>query len=253
MASQVVQLLGEQLNYNDPQPLSIAQPAWIPSLVGFLSLCKSLHTTDPPTPPWSIALRILSTILPILTSALSPDHPLRSRCPALKVFCRFIFGWFSSQMENVTSRDLGNLVQAIGGLIQAVGDPFEFTLDLPLHDGRPGSTVDYEPIMAVVALVELASSDVWQNHLSRSNFTLCEETLFTREGKWFALGNMLETATHSSGFLRAPVRTAAAITRLKELGCSNIARLVILLAVANVVGDADRDAGGLMRIAILGG
>ncbi|KAF9644734.1 hypothetical protein BDM02DRAFT_3190330 [Thelephora ganbajun] len=248
MASQVVQLLGGQLNYNDPQPLSIAQPAWIPSLVGFLSLCKSLHTTDPPTPPWSIALRILSTILPTLTSALSPDHPLRSRCPALKVFYEFMFGWFSSQMENVTGGDLGDLVQAIGGLIQAVGDPFEFTLDLPLHDGRPGSTVDYEPMTVVVSLIELASSDLWQNHLSRSNFTSCEEILSTREDRRIAFGNMLETETRSSGFLRAPARITAAITRLAELQCSNTAEAVILWARTNAVGDAtDHDAWRLMR------
>jgi len=230
MASQVVQLLGNHFCSMDPEhPLDV-QPAWIPPLLDFLLLCEKFYTTDSPPYPGSTALYILSnspgsahlntTILPILTSTLSPTHPLQSRSSALKAFHRFIPGWFSSQMENIPEKDLDEL-------LQAVGDPFQFTSDPPLDDRQPMDAANYNPMLAVVVLIGFASSDLWRNHLRRSNFTSCEEIVSTEEGLRTAFRSMTDTAAHVlPEFLSNPSKVTAAIRRLEELQCSSTAGVV---------------------------
>jgi hypothetical protein len=170
------------------------EPAWIPPLLRFLSLDGGSGATEP---AHLIALRILAIsegsadfgkiILPILTSSLLPTHPLQARRLALNVFEKFAFGWFSSQMENIPSKDLE-------GLVQAVGDPFQFP-DLPLQDGEPVDPPFYEPTMATTVLIEFASSDLWRDYLRRSNFTSFEEMVSTWDGKRTALE---DTFTHNT-------------------------------------------------------
>jgi len=227
MASKVVQLLGKHFDSTDPEhPLDV-QYTWIPPLVGFLSLYERFYSADSPSYPRSIALRILSTtthfsttILPLLTLALSPTHPLQSRSSTLKVFHRSMFGWFS-QKENVPDGD-------IESLLQAVGDPFKFIPDPPLHDGRPVDAVDYDPVMVVVILIEFALSNLWRDHLRDSNFTSCEETTSTEEGRRAVLGHMVAHAWPES--LCTPSNVIAAIRGLEELQCSNTAEVVIVWA-----------------------
>jgi len=244
MAGMVVQLLGKEIDSHPPKNFFYG---WIPPLLGFLSLGEKFYTVGSQPDPGVIALRILllspgyarfgETLSSILASALSPTHPLRSRTLALMVFHKSISGWLSSEMDNIPRKGLGKL-------LRAVGDPFQFTTDLPLQDVKPGGAVGYEPMMVAVVLIELASSDLWRNHLSRSNFTSCEGIVSTEEGKKVALGCMLETATHSwSKLLCTPAKITAAIRRLEELQCPNTAEVVVLWAWTIGVTDAvDHDA-----------
>ena len=230
MASQVMRLLGKHFDSTDPEHQFDAKPAWIPPLVGFLSLHEKFYTADSPPYRGSIALHILSlsqgsaqfgtTLLPILTLALSSIHPLQSRKWALKTFHKFMSGWFSPQMEEVPGEDLKNL-------LRAVGDPFHFTPGPSLYGRQPVDTADYDPMMVLVVLIEFASSDLWRNHLRRSNFTSCENIVSTEEGWMAALRSMSDAAAHAfTEFLSNPSKVIAAIGRLEELKCSNTVGVV---------------------------
>jgi len=244
-ANRVIQLLGKRFYPTEPGPEEFSS-SWIPPLLDFLSLCEKLHSAE-----GSAALRILSyrqrysdfgaRIIPVLTSTLLPTHPLQSRVLALKIFRRFAPGWFSSQIETILHKDLDNFLQAIG-------DPFQFP-DYSLQDGRSVDTADYEPMEAAVILIEFASSDLWRNHLCRSNFNSCEESLFTEEGKRTALSCMLDTATRLlPDFLCTPAKVVAAVKRLEELQCLNMAETVLLWAwTANVMDVGDHSAWGLIE------
>jgi hypothetical protein len=249
MAREVVRLLGKRFYswsfYHD------VKSAWIPPLLAFLSLSEKFDSVNSPPYPGFIALHILSTsrgypgfcksLLPVLASTLLPTHPLQSRCLALKIFHTFISGWFS-EMENVSDKDRGNLVEAIG-------DPFQFNPDLPLQDGKSVGRADYEPTEAMVVLIGFVSSELWRNHLRRSNFTSGEKILSTREGKRTALRCMLDTATHKwSWYLYTPTKIIAAIRRLEELQCPNTAEAVVLWAwTFGVIPLWDHDAWGLVQ------
>lgn len=131
MASEIVESLGNYVFRKHRVCFIGTQPAWIPPLLGFLPLSEKLNKRRRHT---LVALRILATstgsadfgtmILPVLVSPLLQTHPPQSRHLVLQVFNRTMFGWFSSQMENIPSEDLNKLVQA-------VGDPFQFP-DFPL-------------------------------------------------------------------------------------------------------------------------
>ena len=247
MTSEVVQSLGRHFFRTNPVSFIDVEPAWIPPLLGYLSLNEKLDSTRS---PGLVALRILATspgyanfgpmILPILTSSLLPTHPLQARCLALNIFERFAFGWFSPQMGDVPSKDLERLVQA-------VGDPFQFP-DLPLQDGKPVDPPNYDPMIATAVLIEFASSDLWRNHLRRSNFTSFEEIVSTRDGKRTALVCMLEMATYPwVEFLCTAPKISMAIRRLEELQCLNTAEVVIMWAwTAGVVNPVDHDTWQLI-------
>ncbi|KAF9644233.1 hypothetical protein BDM02DRAFT_1056006 [Thelephora ganbajun] len=231
MASRVVHLLEKHFDPNVSKDVPYAEPTWIPPLLGFLSLSERFYTTDVPPYPGLTTLRILSTspvyadfdktIIPVLTSTLLPTHPLQSCTLALKVFYTFMPGWFSSQMEDALDEDLDKF-------LQAVGNPFLFTPDISLQDGKPVGTVDYEPMMAAVVLIEFASSDLWRDHLRRLNFASYEEIVSTEEGRNTALRWMLGPAVNSRrDFLRTPTKITTAIRRLEELQCLNTAEVVI--------------------------
>ena len=247
MASEAMQLLGKWFK---SVPFLVVHHHWIPTLLGFLSLCEKFYLTESLPHPGSITLCMLfdspsysgfcEMVFPILTSILLPTHPLQSRSLALGVFNRFRNEWFSSQMENILYKDLS-------GLLQAVGDPFQFP-NLPLWDGQPMVMAGYEPMMTVILLIEFASSDLWQNHLCHSNFTSCEEIMSTGEGRRAALKCMWDLITHSrSELLRTPVKMIVAIERLVELKCFNTAEVVILWTwTAGVVNPLDSDAWNLI-------
>ena len=235
MASRVVQHIGKSERR--------VPSSGIPLLLRFLSLCDKTSFEDR-----LAALCILSSsppssysdamILHLLTSILLPTHFLQLRTLALNIFNQFAAGWFSSQMESIPYKDLNNL-------LQAVGDPFQFP-DLPLQDGKPVVTQKYQPMDAVVVLIEFASSDLWRNHLRRSNFTSCEETLSTEEGRRDGLSSILDTAVCSrQGFLCTSAKIITAIRRLEKLQCLNTAEVVILWAwTVGVVNAMDHDAWG---------
>ena len=243
MASEVVQSLGRHFFRTNPVSFINVEPGWIPPLLGFLSLSEKLDTTRS---SGFIALRILATspgsadfgpvILPILHSTLLPTGRLHARCLALNVFLRFMSGWFSSRMENIPSKDLERLVQA-------VDDPFQFP-DLPLRDGEPVHPADYDPMMATAVLIEFASSVLWRNHLRSSNFTSCEEVLSSWDGKRAALRCMLDMAIRVwPEFLCTAAKITMAIRRLEELQCLNTAEVVIMWAwILGVVNPVDHDA-----------
>ena len=247
LTGEVVKLLGRHFFRENSQYLIDVQPACIPPLLGFLSLSEQLDATRSTR---FIALRILATspryadfgpmILPILTSTLLPTHPLQARRLVLNIFLRFMSGWFSSQMGDVPSKDLE-------GLVQAVGDPFQ-SLVLPLQDEEPVYPPDYDPATATAVLIEFASSDLWQNHLRRSNFTSFEEMVSTRDGKRTALEGMLGTALDPlPEFLCTGPKIAMAIRRLEELRCLNMAEVVIMWAwTVGLVDPEDHDGWKLI-------
>ena len=247
MAGTVIGLLGKHVDHTS---LWQVRPGWVSSLVRFLSLGERFYSMGYTPFPGLFALRILSstlrnfdftpTILPVLASTLMPTHPLQSRHLALDVFRRFMAGWSPSQMENVPN----NRAQ----LLRAVGDPFQFP-DLPLQDGQPVVTADYDPIQVVVILIGFASSDLWRNHLCRSNFASCEEILSTDEGRRDTLKWVFDTAIRKRPeFLCPPTEIIAAITRLEELQCPNTTEVVILWAwTAGVVNAVGHDAWGLIE------
>jgi hypothetical protein len=251
MASTIVKLLGKYFYSELPERDPDVDPTWMLPLIGFLSLCEKFYSEESPPYPGFITLRILSTspkypdigapILPILASILLPTHPIQSRSLALKVFYRLIPQWFSSQMENVSDEDLQKL-------LRAVGDPFQFTPDIPFQTGQPAFTANYEPIMAAIVLIEFASSDLWRNHLHRSNFVSCDEIMSTEKGKRTSLKRMLEVATYSwLEFLRTPMKIITAVGRLEELQCSNVAEAVIMWAwTAGIVDPTDHDGWRLI-------
>ena len=244
MASEVVRLLGRWLDPNDPSPTDHVPHTWIPTLVDFLSLCEKFNDTESPPYPGSIALYMLSTtrpeypcsdttILPILTSTLLPTHPLQSRSMALEVLCNFMPIWSSWAEADVPPVDLDKL-------LRAVGDPFQFVPE--------GQSVDEDTYVPVVILIKFASSDLWRNHLHRSNLTSCEEIFSTEEGRRAALKCMLDTATlRWFNFLPTPAETTVAIRRLEELQCLNTAEVVMLWAwTAGVVDPVDHGAWSLI-------
>ena len=196
MTGEILRLLGRF--YGSRRYPSDIQPAWISPLLKFLSLCEKSPAAESSPHPGLVALCILlgglqggdfgTTLLPTLTSLLSPDHPLRSRKLALAVFCGFARGWFSPQMGTVPAHRLNKL-------LRAVGDPFYFPPVPPQdQDGEFERQGHYWPMGAVVVLVEFASSELWGGHLCSSNFVSSEDGLSTYEGKRTALGCMLGAA-----------------------------------------------------------
>ena len=133
-------------------------------------------------------------------------------------------------------------------VLQAVDDPFKFP-DLPLEYGEPGSVTNYKPMVTAVILLEFASSDLWRDHLTLSNFTSFEGLMSTNDGRTAALRCMLDTATHTwPAFLRTPTKITSAIRRLEELRCSNTAEVVILWAwTIGVINATDQNAWNLIE------
>ena len=245
MASRIVGPLGKNFFREDLVfPISM-KPAWIPSLLGFLSLSEKLDRRGEDS---VTALRILATCppstdfgptaLPILVSPLLPTYPLQSRRIALQVFYTFAPCWFSSQMENVPSEDLDRLVQA-------VGDPFQ-SPDLPLQDGKPVALPNYDhSTVAAAVLIGFASSDLWRNRLQRSNFTSLEETVSTWDGKMDALECMAHCKPPESLFTATGI--IMAIRCLEELQCPNTAEVLFMWAwTIDVVDPVDRDSWELI-------
>jgi len=245
MAGRVVESLGRLFFRKDSVPSIRMQPAWIPSLLGFLSLSEKLDSREEYS---LIALRILAisppstnfgtAVLPILVSPLLPTHPLQSRRIALQVFFTFAPGWFSSQMENVPSEDLDKLVQA-------VGDPFQFP-DLPLQDGKPVDVSYYNPTVVAAVLIGFASSDLWRNRVRRSNFTSLEEIVSTWDGKKATLERITyHRQLPESLFVATGIFMA--IRRFEELQCPNIAEVLLMWAwTVGVVDPVDRDGWQLI-------
>ena len=249
IASQVVESLGKHFFRKDSVPPISVELAWIPPLLGFLSLSEKLDRQG----KYNLAaLRILATcppssdfgptVLPILVPPLLPTYPLQSRRIALAVFDTFAPGWFSSQMENVPSEDLDRLVQA-------VGDPFQ-PPDLLLQDGKPMDLPYYGSTAATAVLIGFASSDLWRNRLRRSNFTSLEETVSTWDGKRDALKCMAYCEPPESLFTAMGI--VMAIRRLEELQCPNTAEVLLMWAwTISVVDPVDRDSWELIGCSTL--
>jgi len=245
MASEVVLSLGRHFFHTNQAYSITLEPAWIPPLLGYLSLNEKLRSTGL---PGITSLCILAAnqgpadfgpmILPILTSSLLSTHHLQSRSLALEVFVRFVSGWFSPQMEKVPSKNLERLVQA-------VGDPLEL-LDLRPHDGKLVHLPYYNPTMAAAVLIEFASLDLWRDHLRYSNFTSFEEMVSTWNGKKTALECMANYQFPE--FLSTAAKIVKAIRRLEELQCFNTVEVAIMLAwTVGVIDPADHDGWELIE------
>ena len=178
--------------------------------------------------------------IPTLTSMLSPNHPLQSRKLALMAFCRGARGWFSSQMGISPDHRLDKL-------LQAVGDPFHFPPEPP-QDGELDRTVYYEPMEAVVALIEFASSELWRTHLLSSSFASCEDLVSTDQGKRTALRKLFDVALGEGTELPCtPTKIVTAIRHLEGLRCVNTAQLVIMWAwVTGMANEMDQDGWRLI-------
>ena len=263
MANAVLLFLGNYFFPNQNEILANlsslpVKPKWISPLLDFLSLSEKFYATESPPYAGSIALRFISAtyvkadrrefdpkanrlrwlfvgsggfektktaVIPILSSTLLPTHPLQSRSLALNVLHTSLLQLVLSERVAVTAEDFKSLLQALG-------DPFLFTRDPPLLDWRADpSKPDYEPADTAVLLIELASSELWQNHLDSSNFTTCEEFLSTEEGKRTVVEHMLKSPLPPwlKPLCRA-TKVAAAIRRLEELQCLNTAEVVIMWA-----------------------
>ena len=253
MAGEVVGLFWEQIPPVILSPAYRVDPIWFPLLFGFLQLGEEIHWNSPAVVHRGVfALQICSrgrgsddlgpTILPILASALQPTHRLQSRKTALKTFRRFGFGWFSSQMEGVSSVDRA-------GLLHAVGDPFQSIPDSILQDERRVFEDEFNPMSVAAILMEFASSDLWRDHLRSSNFVSCEELISTAEGRRSAFIYLRDT-TEPWPFLRTPAKIVSAIDRLESLLCPNTAEAVLafLWASRGVDGPlVDLDGWRLIR------
>ena len=123
-------------------------------------------------------------------------------------------------------------------LLRAVDDPFQY----------PAGTVDCDPMMTAVVLIEFASSELWQKHLRESNFTSCEDIASKEEGRTTLRGMLDTVADEWLGLPRTPAKTTAAIKRLRELQCLNTVEVVITWAQAADVGSPeDHDAWRLVQ------
>ena len=223
-------LLGKRF---DPPPStefpSDTRATAIRPLLDFLLLNEKHRATVPPPYPGVIALHaVLATaeheyfdeaVLPVLTRVLSPNHPLQSRVLALRLFQQPGFEWCSSRSEAFTDADRAEF-------LEAVGDPFQFTQDPPSQDGKSTTATPYEPMKTATLLIELASSDLWRDHLRSSNFTSCEEIISTPEGRDLASRCMNERNIARMGPFDPISRLSSAISRLEELGCRNTAEAV---------------------------
>ena len=225
--------------------------AWVPPLLDFLQLSEEFYSVECQSAPGALALQILSAsqgydgfgpkLLPTLASTLLPAHPLSSRESALKVFHRFIPGWFS-QMESVSNADRA-------GLLQAVGDPFQSAPDTPLQDKEHVFTNEYEPMRVAIVLIEFASSGLWREHLRPSNFASCEGVASTVDGKKSVFDYMQRAADGFwPQFLCTPAKIITAIERLEELQCPNTAEVVLMWAwTFGVVDAVDHDTWRLIE------
>ena len=126
LAAEVVKLAWKQIEHEGSQPFPVVPLGWVLPLLRFLQLGKDFYSTDSRSAPGALALRILSNnmdstvywdlgpkMLPILTFALLPTHPLQSR--------RFL---------------------------RAVGDPFQYAPDISAQDEQHSVTNEYEPMKA---------------------------------------------------------------------------------------------------------
>ena len=235
VAGQVVNLVWEQIkhetSYYGGKSLDAAS---VPPLLGFLRLGEEIRWEgDGLLTAGVLALRILScgtgssnfcsTILPVLASTLRPTHPLQSRKTALRAFCRFGFGWLSSRTESLSSEDCA-------GLLRAVGDPFQSTPDTILLDKRHAFKDEYHPMNAAAILIKFAASDLWRDHLRRSNFVSCEEVISTSKGREYASAHLHDPPFQPQSFLRTPTKIISAIERLEALQCPNIIEVILMSA-----------------------
>jgi len=249
-------MMGNYVHQEGPVHLHVVQPTEVPPLLDFLLLCEKFRDTEPYATefphPGSVALHILSStpeyadfdpkIIPVLSSTLLPTHPLRLRNLALKAFYRLMPGWFSTQVENLLHNNLNKL-------LQAVGDPFQFPQIPNPNELGSERRPDHEPMSSAIVLIEFASSDLWRNHLRRSNFTSCNEVLSTEEGRRSAIRCMFHTAQFIwRAFLHTPAKIIAATKRLEELQCLNTAEVVIMWAwTVGVMDAADHDGWKLIE------
>ena len=251
MASSAVVFFGKQLGSPFAERFDHIHSAALRPLLDFLLLSERSYPTESPPYPGVIALRILSietgrgdfdlAILPALTSTLLPTHPLQSRRLALKLFQRPNLGWLSPQAEAFSSVERARL-------LEAVGDPFEFTPDLPPQEGQPRVTTDYDPISSVALLIQLAGSDLWRDHLRSSNFASCEEVASTEEGRALVFRCMFEWSTSiETEPLDSVTKLVSAFRRLDELECWNTAEVILLWAWTDGLVDAtDHGAWGII-------
>jgi hypothetical protein len=232
MASSAVALLGKRFDSPSTEPSPLTSE--IRPLLDYLLLSENFRTAESPSHPEVIALRLISiapghrhlhpTISPVLTSTLLQSHPLHSRALALKIFQRPGLEWCSPQAGGFSATERARL-------LEAVGDPFQFTPDLPPQDG-PTTATEYEPMRTAVLLIKFASSDLWRDHLRPSNFTSCEEIISTEEGRDLAFRYLNQDEMGDRTGLDLAIR------RLEALGCRKTAEAVALWARTNGITNA---------------
>ena len=237
MANPVVEMFGKLIDSLPPGNYSHIHFTMLRPLSDFLLLNeKFCSALDEPTRRGVIALRMLSigvgalrtdplllptltpAILQILTSTLLSTHPLRPRRLALCLFQRTEPGWFSTQAEASSNAERAKL-------LEAVGDPFQFSPDPPPEDGKPQASISYKPIRNAALLIEFAGTDLWRDHLCPSNFTSCEEVLSTEEGRGGLFQETLRWGLNHR--MRHNNKLAPALRRLGEMECWNTAEVVV--------------------------
>ena len=248
MASTVVIYFEKQLSSPSATRLDRIYSAALRPLLDFFLLGERFHHTESPPYPTTIALRMLVigthwgyfnlAILPALTSALLPTHPLQLRRLALQLFQRPGFRWTSPQAEAFSSVERARLLEAIG-------DPFECIPHLPPHNGQLLKvTTDYNPELSMALLIGFAGSDIWRDHLHPSNFTSSEEAASTEEGRGRVFQCMFEQILKTgTGPLYSATKFISALRCLEGMECWNTAEVVILWTWTHWFVDAtDHDA-----------
>jgi len=220
-----MELLRNRLDSPPPEGFPEVDPGSVPHLLGFLRLSERYHGDMHWSYPGATALRLLSdgvsgtsryeVIVPVISAALLPTHPLQSRVFALKIFQRCGTEWFSPKFDSFSTVDRVTL-------LKAVGDPFDFLPATPSDAERFG----YEPMTAAVLLIKLLATDLWRDHLQYTNFSTCESITSTEQGRELALTCIRELEE----FLNSPTDVIAVTRRLKGLGCWNTAETILLWA-----------------------
>jgi len=74
-------------------------------------------------------------------------------------------------------------------LLETVGDPFQFTPDLPPQGEHPTVAIDYSRVSSLALLIEFTGSDLWRDRLCLLNFASREEVTFTEKGRRLAMSS----------------------------------------------------------------
>lgn len=133
-------------------------------------------------------------------------------------------------------------------LLEAVGGPLDFIPNPPHQVGQPKFAGDYGPMSSTTLLIEFSGSDLWRDHLRRSNFASCEVTVST-EGRMLAFERMLDYVIKvRTEPPDSPTKFVSAPRLPEELDYWNTADVVIVWVWTNGFADATGHGADARRL-----